>query len=292
MSVRAPLPPVINWTGFYAGLNAGYSLGGNKANTTASNVCSEDGIGSDNDQGCFNFTDPMAAASLVGTAKVRNDGFIGGGQVGYNWQFQTTYVAGIEADIQGSGISGTGSYSNSTSYRVGATGGGGEFFQRYFDRQSTGGGEITAQLDWLGTVRGRLGVLAKPTMLFYATGGLAYGRVTASSDLSQQITHTWQFGGPEQFQSTGGAGSVSKTRVGWTLGAGLEWMFMPNWSLKGEYLYYDLGSVSWNNSPIVHDDRETPGIQVINNSSTSMSFNGHIIRAGINYQFNIADLAK
>jgi outer membrane immunogenic protein len=88
-----------------------------------------------------------------------------------------------------------------------------------------------------------------------------------------------------------GAGFMRQTRVGWTVGGGLEWMFMPNWSLKGEYLYYDLGSLAWNNTPIVHDDRETAGAQVINNSSTSMSFNGHIVRAGINYHFNVGDLA-
>jgi opacity protein-like surface antigen len=273
---KAPPPPVITWAGFYAGLNGGYSWGGNKAHTTASNVCSEDGPGPDLDLGCFNNVDPMAAASLVGTAKVRNDGYIGGGQVGYNWLLQNNYVAGIEADIQGSGVSGSGSFLNMVTYSNG------------FTRQTIGAGEISAQLDWLGTVRGRLGVLTKPARLVYATGGLAYGRFSGMADLSQQIFQN-NF---EQFHSTGGAGSASKTKVGWTLGAGLEWMFMPNWSLKGEYLYYDLGSVAWTNTPIVHDDRETPGIQVTNNSATSMSFNGHIVRAGINYHFNEQVVAK
>jgi outer membrane immunogenic protein len=248
-------------------------------------VCSEDGTGPDLDTGCFDNIDPMAAASLVGTVKVPNNGFIGGGQAGYNWQFQNSFVAGIEADIQGSGIRGSRSYTNSTSYRVG------DINTGFFDRQSIGGGEIAAQVDWLGTVRGRLGVVAKPTMLVYATGGLAYGQISASADLSQQINQTRGGGTPEQFHGTGGFGFMRQTRVGWTVGGGLEWMFMPNWSLKGEYLYYDLGSLAWNNAPIVHDDRETAGVQVINNSSTSMSFNGHIVRAGINYHFNVGDLA-
>jgi len=75
-------------------------------------------------------------------------------------------------------------------------------------------------------------VTVTPDLVLYGTGGLAYGRVDASAN--------WRFD-PEQGQAPA---SVSKTKVGWTAGAGAEWMFARNWSAKLEYLYVDLGSES------------------------------------------------
>jgi opacity protein-like surface antigen len=79
-------------------------------------------------------------------------GVIGGGQVGYNWQ-RDRFVAGIEADIQGSNVNGT--------------------FNTFVAPITS---LTTQRLDWFGTVRGRVG-LAANNVLFYATGGLAYGQV-------------------------------------------------------------------------------------------------------------------
>ena len=72
-------------------------------------------------------------------------------------------------------------------------------------------------------------------LLLYGTGGLAYGRVDASANLLQHFDE----GSPSQFPA-----SISKTKVGWTAGAGAEWMFARNWSAKLEYLYIDLGDES------------------------------------------------
>jgi outer membrane immunogenic protein len=81
----------------------------------------------------------------------------------------------------------------------------------------------------------RAGFLATPAFLIYATGGAAYGGV-----------HTTGFAQGTINDASVGSGlpatvNGSNARVGWTGGGGIEWMFLPNWSLKGEALYYDLG---------------------------------------------------
>jgi outer membrane immunogenic protein len=87
----------------------------------------------------------------------------------------------------------------------------------------------------IGTLRGRLGYAFDNT-LFYATGGLAYGHV-------KSFTHIFSAPNPELI------GTEDSWKVGWTIGAGVEHMFAPNWSVKGEYLYYDLGNSNVNLLP-------------------------------------------
>ena len=86
----------------------------------------------------------------------------------------------------------------------------------------------------------------------------------------------------------GGRGSVlsnfSDTRVGWTVGGGLEWMFWPNWSAKVEYLYYDLGSVTF--TLRVCSPQRVSGIGSRNSTQSTTRFDGHIVRVGVNYHFN------
>ena len=98
----------------------------------------------------------------------------------------------------------------------------------------------SSRVNWYGTVRGRLGFLFTPTLLVYGTGGLAYGGVNTT------VNHnTLMVSFPLTSQGLApGSASFSDTRVGWTAGGGLEWMFMPNWSAKVEYLYTDLGTTS------------------------------------------------
>jgi outer membrane immunogenic protein len=81
---------------------------------------------------------------------------------------------------------------------------------------------VAAKVDALATLRGRVGV-AFDQVLFYGTGGLALADTTVSAS------------------ALGVTFSDSKTLTGWTVGAGAEWMFMPHWSLKAEYLYRSFG---------------------------------------------------
>ena len=91
----APPPaPVYNWTGWYAGVNAGASMGSVK---TDFNIAPVHGVivGGVNDGGRFSIP------GFAGSDTVYPDGFIGGGQTGYNWQFSPIWVVGLEADFQG-----------------------------------------------------------------------------------------------------------------------------------------------------------------------------------------------
>ena len=87
-----------------------------------------------------------------------------------------------------------------------------------------------------------------------------------------------------------GAGNFSDTRVGWTAGAGLEWMFWPNWSTKVEYLYYDLGNVTFTNGVLATSYLTPrlagPTLSAAVASQSRTRFDGHIVRVGVNYHFN------
>ncbi|WP_036280740.1 outer membrane protein [Methylocystis sp. ATCC 49242] len=269
-SYKAPLPPPPPpppmWTGFYVGLNAG----GMWSNSSVTNLTTIPGFINFGGVSPLGLNHAISAAVGANAAIPTNtSGFIGGGQIGYNWQFGGSFLAGIEADIQGV----AGSNSNSTVTTI-ATGAG-------FPANPTMT-TMTAsrRLDYIGTVRGRLGWLFTPTLLVYGTGGLAYGGVTSNVSLVGAETPA---AGPNNgvwFSN----GAFSDTRVGWTAGGGVEWMFMPNWSAKVEYLYYDLGRVTYAMAPIVQTFPAAPYWTHFPGASTR--FNGNIVRAGLNYHFN------
>jgi outer membrane immunogenic protein len=252
MYVKAPLAPApYYWTGYYAGINAGYA--DEQSNfTSAASPTSDLALGV-----VPGVSEGLAALSSGGIPTSNGAGFIGGGQVGYNLQLSSFLVAGLEADFQGKTGTSSGTIAV-TNVVVGVP--------------VTSAQTATASIDWLGTVRGRIGALVAPTWLVYFTGGLAYGGVNASSTLFQS--------GTNGFVGTG-AGNISTTHVGWTLGGGVEWMFARNWSAKAEYLFYDLGTASFS-YPATSAFFLTPVYQTVTNS---MRFEGNIARAGINYHF-------
>lgn len=135
-----PSYAVVNWSGFYAGVNAGYGWDASS-------------IGSKIDDGLFKYD-------------IQPGGGFGGGQIGYNMQ-NGNIVYGIEADIQGAGIENSVKKSGSVvvndpllgTYAVSAT------------------GTAKSTLDYFGTVRARLGYTTGPALI-YVTGGLAYGEIT------------------------------------------------------------------------------------------------------------------
>ncbi len=257
--------PVATWTGFYVGLNAGGTFGGSQDVNVGTY-----GLSSFPIAGAVGLASASASAG-TGNFPVNNGGFIGGGQIGYNYQFYNNFVVGLEADIQG--------IAGSSSTSTGSTGG---VIPGAPLNAVTGGVTTSKSLDYLGTVRGRIGYLVTPTLLLYGTGGLAYGGANSSTSIFQGIT------GPTAgiTNSWGTSGSYSDTLVGWTAGAGGEWMFMPHWSAKLEYLYYDLGSVTYGSGVTGNSFIATGTSIFLNGVSTQTHFNGHIVRAGINYHFN------
>jgi outer membrane immunogenic protein len=208
-------PPMIappSWTGFYLGVNLGGGFG-------------KDRVG-------FGFVGAPGLASINNAF----DGFLGGGQLGYNYQIGS-FVVGGETDIQATSLKS----SLTTPALAGLS------------------ASYSQKVPWFGTARVRLGY-AQPAWMIYATGGFAYAAVDTSAT------------------ATAGAAVASfssdKSRTGWTAGSGIEVKLTPNWSLTGEYLYVDLGSVqeTWTFVGIP---------SVVNDSHITMN----VVRAGVNYRF-------
>ncbi len=118
--------------------------------------------------------------------------------------------------------------------------------------------------DWLATVRGRAG-FAADRWFFYGTGGWAGARETFTQNLVF---------GPATLSLPG---SVTSDRSGWTAGVGVEYAFAGNWTAKLEYLYVDLGTLSFTNV--------TPNGSVYTHNNR---LEENIVRAGINYKFGPA----
>jgi outer membrane immunogenic protein len=187
MPIKAPryVEPAADWSGWYIGANAGAAWQKTDV-TTDSSIYSHNKV----------FPNPNASFSKTG--------FIGGGQIGYNWQ-HGNFVFGLEGDI--SGLSGKASASllNSTgrhAYEVG----------------------YSSRINWLSTVRSRFGLAVGDTMA-YMTAGVAFGGVknSVSSEFSEATY------------------SNSKTKTGWTVGGGVEHMLSRNWTIGLEGLFVDLG---------------------------------------------------
>jgi outer membrane immunogenic protein len=264
-----PVPPpvvVYNWTGFYIGANGGYSWGRDPydlagASTTRTRVFRAFGLPAETL--VSDVTAPGVAFAGSGTANI--DGGVAGGQIGYNWQIDRTWVVGLETDIQWSGQRGSVAFCLTVGCPAGTFG-------------------VTADygLRWFGTFRARAGVLVDPRVLLYVTGGLAYGEVKA--DYTSGI-----FGAPLALLST------STTRAGWTVGAGVEGAFWNNWSLKAEYLYVDLGTVSSGalaaaTSTVITPNVPGQGFTTVTDTTlaaaSSLRVRDNIFRVGLNYRFD------
>jgi outer membrane immunogenic protein len=307
------------WTGFYAGLNAGYGFG------TNSNV---QAIAIGQDKPVFGgylynekfyssgYGEPLLLSLPTGAGFAQSgsfantqNGFIGGGQVGYNYQLGQSFVIGIEADMQGTGIRGTshgigvGVGSVSNYYAPAAAGiaaeqvNGNRGFS--WDANSVGVTNVNAGVDWLGTVRGRVGYLFTPTMLLYATGGLTYGGVYANVNAAATTGITPNLGDLRVLElgrgmnnslygvnyTFVGGGNKSQTLVGWNVGGGIEWMFMPNWSIKAEGIYWNMGNMTVPTATVAvpPDSYHIPLSTV---GAVRVNYQGVIARAGVNYHFN------
>jgi outer membrane immunogenic protein len=265
----ATAAPAYNWSGWYGGLNAGWVGGSGSANNDASIVSTS--------------TAPInAEAMALGATNTAgtSSGFIGGGQFGYNYQFSHLFVAGFEADIQGL----SGAHKRSSSVIPLLDGDGKEEGEGANIASVVTNSTTTRDLSYLGTLRARIGVLAVPSFLLYATGGLAYGGVKSDTTIAQSVTNT-----ERPPPSTLTSGSFSGTRVGYVVGGGGEWMLSANWSAKLEYLHYDLGSATYTTGGLAIDVGQTSlqgtGTAAVATSS-KVRFNDNIVRVGVNYHFN------
>ena len=192
----APMVQIYNWTGFYVGGHVGGAFAGD---------------------GVFAGSDSR---------------FLGGGQIGFDYQFANNWVAGIEAQYSWLG--------------------GGNRVLPFVPA-----GVATIDNRGIGSVTGRIGYTWGP-LLAYAKGGYAF--------VDRELNVT-QFGAPVPVATTG------RGKDGYTIGAGLEYLFAPNWSAKAEYQYYDFGRTTFAAPPPL--------------AGTAFKNDEHTVKAGVNYRFSV-----
>jgi len=281
LPVKAPpmaVDTVYNWTGFYVGVNAGYGWANSEIDPAGTNTFCNPLLG-----GCGPGVFPggipadVASARAVPPAISPNArGGLVGGTIGYNKQFGS-WVAGLEADLAWANITGSDTRTGAPVSLTGPAVPGTSFI---------GTASASTQIRDFGTVRGRLGYTPSAALLLYGTGGLAYGQVSSSATITEASIGPCGFG---SCPFTPAVASTSSTRVGWTLGAGAEYRFMGQWSLKAEYLYYDLGRLGYAFSPLASTGACGPALPCpftsVNVTSSSSDIRGSIIRIGLNYSF-------
>lgn len=237
----AYIVPVYDWSGAYVGVNVGYGWGRSADTST------------------------LAVPPLfTDTATLRTNGVSGGAQIGYNLQMQS-WLVGLEGDIQATGQSNSHSYNCAAGLCAFAPVAGGGFIPAAVSVTET------QRLDFFGTVRGRVGVAVVPTVLLYATGGLAYGQVDTDSTLQ-------------------GSTRSQNYRVGYAAGGGIEGAIGGNWTLRLEYLYLDLGKATgtFTSSTLVNPASLTTSLV----SGFSSRITDNIVRVGVNYRFGDPVIAK
>lgn len=200
MPVKAApfVPPPPSWTGFYLGANVG-------------------GVWTRTDGTWTPLPTPAIFGANVITGPINASSVAGGVHGGFNWQIGPSFVVGIEGDWTWTNAS--------TSFTQVWT---------LFGTTTPVLGSFTtmsAKLDSLASIRGRLGFLVTPDLLAYVTGGGAWGKIDYAANNSNGVGYTT-------------AVAFSNTKSGYTVGGGLEWKLTRNWLVRGEYLYYRFGGAS------------------------------------------------
>ncbi len=232
-----------DWRGAYVGGHVGYGFAAAKDTTLAARS-------------------PEAAilqTGFVAPFAQRSDiaGFVGGGQIGYNWRLHPLLVAGLETDFAYANVGGSfGASANFGDRRNFAT-------------------STKRLLESLGTVRGRFGILPRDDIMLYVTGGFAYGQVSTLAGLGEGN----KFCALDFYCS---AGAFSGVATGWTGGAGFEYAIARNWSLKAEWLYVDLGRQNYAINAFGGSVQD--GFPA--NFAASSASATHLIRTGLNYRID------
>jgi outer membrane immunogenic protein len=244
LPVKAPpkaLPPVSNWTGFYVGANVGYGWSHRDFTNTITGTLGtiqNSAVSSGNDDG---------------------KGWLGGGQIGFNYQFLNHWVAGIEADLDAAHIT-----SSTSACFTGLSG------------IKACGNRDTDVKDF-GTVRGRLGYVFN-NVLVYGTGGWAWGH--GSNAIQINCIGPGCPGMSAVPPTSPAPASVDVNPSGWTAGGGVEWAFLPNLTLRAEYLHLQFDGIT--------EDRSKSGFfpSLFISSHVSSNVGVDLVRVGLNYKFN------
>jgi outer membrane immunogenic protein len=201
------------------------------------------------------FVNPLPTAAifvslLPQTLHPNPGGVTGGGVMGLSWQ-HNAFVYGFEGDVSATDIGGTKTVT--------------PIIQNNGTPRPGGFVSVHEDIPWMISLRPRVGI-GFSRFLVYGTGGVAFARVNYVGDTDFRPSGTTQY-----------LTTPNKTQTGWTGGAGAEVGFAKHWAVKGEYLHYDLGSVSVAANP----QFVFPPFQVAYTWQTT----GNIVRFGLNYHF-------
>ena len=249
-NIKAPVvlpPPPPAWTGFYAGLNLGGNIGTNSSITSnpfqsSSMVYNDTGQPNPNPPGYDQyFLTFVGGIPSISSGNFNQSGIIGGGQFGYNYQIHSNFVVGLEADFQGTSSRGHTLLSGSASAETQPIIEPAPREAEYFTLGGLSQESVNASLNWIGTVRARVGYLITPDLLAFVTGGLSYGGEASPTNFPRSRARHSRTNDVANVSAAGtqgyvGGGSKSQILVGWNIGGGLEWKSSENRSLKAEAL--------------------------------------------------------
>jgi outer membrane immunogenic protein len=236
LPVKAPVykaPPIVlyNWTGIYVGGHGGYGW----SHTDSTNV---------------NGNPPEPAGTQTSSDQ---NGWLGGLQAGFNYEFPSHFLLGVEGDFSWSDLNG-----DSTESSV---------VPRFIGLRTS---YMNTKINWMATATGRLGY-AVNNWLFYAKGGAAWAHKEVNSTTVNPAA-----GNLLLATITG-----DDTRTGWTVGGGIEWGFWKNWSVKVEYDYLDFGTETESRSATYFN-----GASGLNPLLRDVDWHIHVVKVGLNYRFD------
>jgi outer membrane immunogenic protein len=281
--------PAASWTGIYVGGNFGGVWGNTDpgfvagCNPVVGGTTFNDGVLPNLPQGTANsctlnvFTtgNVTTPVSAIGTQTFHNHGWTGGGQIGFNYQYQWA-VFGVEADFQAWKPKGSANFvgvypllPGTGTPCTGANFGGCGFG---FTESSDG--------KWLATVRGKVGAVWG-NWLFYGTMGVAWAKIDFASNFTDA---TCQFGTTNPWNCVNSNAAFSQVKAGPAGGFGLSYMLTRNWIVSVEYLRVEIWGVGADVGAIATQGLRAPGTFTAN-FHYDATFIENIVRAKLDFKF-------
>ncbi|HZR87587.1 MAG TPA: outer membrane beta-barrel protein [Bradyrhizobium sp.] len=259
---KAPAIAPVNWSGAYAGLDLG--LRSSMTNAT------ENGVTINGAAAPCVFAGFVPPRSCVSSEPMNGSAFRLGGHLGYDWQISPQWLVGIEGDagwadrtvtFHGSALPGN---INGFLFPIGSFSG-------------LQGDSFSVKSTWDASLRGRVGVLATPSLLIYATGGAAWLHFESTSSCGlSPVGDCFTTMSPLSITN-------ATTKLGWTLGGGGETRLWSNWFGRAEYRYADYGNVSYVNT--VFNAGFGGFGPFIYNDTYSLHMRTHTLNFGLSYKF-------
>lgn len=224
LPVKAPPAPLApSWTGFYAGVGAGF-----QSNQVNGALLSDAGFSTGATINALNGCGTTTRCAL--NEPVNGTAFRIAPYGGYNWQVAPQWVLSIEGDWGWTGRKTTLGGMSYPSTAAGTTGNSNDTF--------------SVRADWDASIRARAGFLISPTLLLYATSGPAWERIESSStcNTADIVRGSTTFVAACEALRPGEI-THSTDKLGWTVGAGAEAMLGGNWFARAEYRYADFGTI-------------------------------------------------